>query len=114
MSSSLGSLVFASFCEERKIKLCFCVASSRALIDRCLPTNSGTTICGKTMMSRSGSKGTLAGPDGCSLSSFLSFRNNIQGPLLCALRGLGVYHNRRFMSFDDILGDDHLFDVRLR
>src|ERR671922_1718628 len=113
MSSSFGSLVLASFCEDKNMRLCFWVASSSALIDRCRPTKSGTTIWGKTIMSLSGSKGTRIGPDIASFSSFLSLRNNITVPLLSALCGLGVYDYRRFMSFYDILGYHHFFDVRL-
>ena len=37
---------------------CLFIASSSALMDFCRPTKSGTTMCGKTMMSRSGSSGT--------------------------------------------------------
>ena len=37
------------------------IASSSALIDFSRPTKSGTTMCGKTMMSRSGRSGTLRG-----------------------------------------------------
>src|SRR4030095_6847105 len=113
MSSSLVSFVLASFCEDKNIRLCFWVASSSALMDRCRPTKSGTTIWGKTIMSLNGSRGTRVAPDSGSLSSFLSFRNSITVPLLSALCGLGVYDDRRFMSFHDILGYHHFFDVRL-
>src|SRR6185503_19861694 len=113
MSSSVGAFVLASFCEDKKIKLCFCVASSNALIDRCRPTNSGTTICGNTIVSRRGSNGTLTGPEPCSLSSFFSLRNNITITLLSALCSLCVYDDRRLMLFHDILRNHHFLDIRL-
>src|SRR2546425_7561684 len=112
MSSSVGSLVLASFCDDKNIGPCFWVASSKALIERCRPTKSGTTICGKTTISLSGSKGTRTGPPTCSLSSFLSLRNNIDSPL-SALCGLGVYDNRSFVPVDHVVGNNDLLDVRL-
>ncbi len=64
MSSSPGSLVLAFFWAHSRMALSPFMASSRAAIDFCRPTKSGTTMCGKTMMSRSGSSGRLrcAGP----------------------------------------------------
>jgi hypothetical protein len=40
------------------MNFCLFIASSSALIDFWRPTKSGTTMCGKTMMSRSGKRGT--------------------------------------------------------
>ena len=57
MSSGVGSLVFAFFCAARKISLSRAIAASSALIDRSRPTKSWLTMCGKTMMSRSGRSG---------------------------------------------------------
>ena len=59
MSSAIGSFVFAFFWAQRRMALSWAIASSRAAIDFCRPTNSGTTMCGKTMMSRRGSSGRL-------------------------------------------------------
>ena len=59
MSSATGSLVFAFFWAASRMSLSFFIASSRAAIDFSRPTKSGTTMCGKTMMSRSGSSGTV-------------------------------------------------------
>src|SRR5262249_19479236 len=63
-------------------------------------------------MSLSGSKGTRAGTPACSLSSFLSLRNNI-GSSLSTLCGLAVHNNRRLVLVDKVIGDDNLLDVRL-
>ena len=77
MSSGAGSLVFAFFCAARRMSLSWDIASSSAAIDFSRPTKSGTTMCGKTMMSRSGSRGTVRIPD-LLLGSFLSsLRKNI-------------------------------------
>src|SRR5437660_550644 len=77
MSSGAGSLVFAFFCAARRMSLSWDIASSSAAIDFSRPTKSGTTMCGKTMMSRSGSRGTVRTPD-LLLGSFLSsLRKNI-------------------------------------
>jgi hypothetical protein len=61
MSSGAGSFVFAFFCAQRRMALSWAIASSRAAIDFCRPTKSGTTMCGKTMMSRRGSSGRVRG-----------------------------------------------------
>ncbi len=64
MSSGMGSLVLALRWADRKISLYppFPIASSSAPMDFSRPTNSGTTMCGKTTMSRNGSSGTRRGP----------------------------------------------------
>ena len=76
ISSGIGSFVFALRCAERKISFPpaapFPIASSSALIDFSRPTNSGTTMCGNTTMSRSGSSGTRRGP------LFSSWRSDIR------------------------------------
>ena len=73
-----GSFVFASFCAASRMNFCLFIASSSALIDFWRPTKSGTTMCGKTMMSRSGSSGTRSpAPAGSSVCSFLSFRKSM-------------------------------------
>src|SRR6266404_3493851 len=121
MSSSPGSLVLASRCAAKRMNFCLFMASSRALIDFCRPTNSGTTICGKTMMSRSGSNGTRNTAPPVSRLSFLSFsfRNNINPPLARAagsrrFRRFLIEHDRLISLGDHFLGDQDLFDVRLR
>ena len=59
MSSAEGSFVFAFFCAPRRMSLSLAIASSSAAMDFSRPTNSGTTMCGNTMMSRSGRSGRL-------------------------------------------------------
>src|SRR3989338_614440 len=114
MSFSVGSLVFASFWDERKIGPCFWVASSNALMDRCRPTKSGTTMWGNTMISRRRSRGTVARPPASlSLSSFLSLRNNITVPL-CALGRLAVNDNRRLVAGHHLFRDDNFLNIGLR
>src|SRR5213592_2570612 len=87
MSSSAGSLVLASFCAARRMYFCLFIASSRARIDFCRPTKSGTTMCGKTMMSRSGRSGTRSPPacGGASRASRFSFRKSIRPPFRYAV-----------------------------
>jgi hypothetical protein len=58
-SSKAGSLVLAFFCAARTTILSLPMASSRAAMDFSRPTNSGTTMWGKTMMSRSGRSGRV-------------------------------------------------------
>ncbi len=86
MSSGEGSLVFAFFCAARRMSFSCAIASSSAAMDFSRPTKSGTTMCGKTMMSRSGRSGTVrtAGrrPGG---SDFSLLRKN----MVLASRGLG-------------------------
>src|SRR4051812_31132150 len=77
MSSGAGSLVFAFFCAARRMSLSCAIASSSAAMDFSRPTNSGTTMCGKTMMSRSGSRGTVRTPPLALGSFFSSLRKNI-------------------------------------
>src|SRR5213596_772427 len=87
MSSSAGSLVLASFCAARRMNFCLFIASSRARIDFCRPTKSGTTMCGKTMMSRSGRSGTRSPPacGGATRESRFSFRKSIRPPFRYAV-----------------------------
>src|SRR3989304_2718020 len=114
MSFSVGSLVFASFCDDKKIGPCFWVASSRALIERCRPTNSGTTICGKTMISRRGRRRPVSKPlASLSLSCFFSLRNNIPPPSLCTLCRLAINDNRGLVTGRHLFGDDHFLNSRL-
>src|SRR5919198_1394357 len=117
MSSSAGSFVFASFCAASRMNFCLFIASSRARMDFWRPTNSGTTMCGKTMMSRSGRSGTLSPPPcgGCSRGPPLSFRKSIGPPF--PLGGLGrllEQDDRLLPVGDDLLRDEYLLDVRLR
>src|SRR5258706_5330129 len=114
MSVSVGSLVLASFYDERKIGPCFWVASSSALIDRCRTTNRGTTMCGKTTMSLKGSSGTVSEFPSLSLSSFLSLRNNIFIFSLCALRRFAINDDRGLVSGHDLLRYHDFLDIGLR
>src|SRR3954467_11110762 len=78
MSSGAGSLVLAFFCAARRMSLSCAIASSSAAMDFSRPTKSGTTMCGKTMMSRSGSSGTVRVPGLFPFGSFFSsLRKNI-------------------------------------
>ena len=58
MSSGTGSFVLAFFWATSRISFSCPIASSRAAIDFSRPTKSGTTMCGKTMMSRRGRRGS--------------------------------------------------------
>src|SRR6516162_6056389 len=126
MSSSAGSFVLASFWAASSTGRCLLTASSRARIDFWRPTNSGTTMCGKTMMSRSGSRGTRSSPPaGGPWGSRLSFRNSMQsysawlplaldgGPGSGGLGRLLVENDRLLAVGHDLLGDQDLLDVRL-
>src|SRR2546421_5049837 len=117
MSSSVGSLVLASFCAASRMNFCLFIASSSARIDFWRPTNSGTTMCGKTMMSRSGRRGTRSPLPwgGWSFGSRLSFRKSIGPPF--SLGGLGrllEQDDRLLLVGDDLFRDEDLLDVRLR
>ena len=78
MSSATGSLVFAFFCAASRMSLSCDIASSSAAIDFSRPTKRGTTMCGNTMMSRRGSRGTVRTGGLFPAGSFLSsLRKNI-------------------------------------
>ncbi len=62
ISSGLGSCVLAFFWTESRISLSWLIASSSALMDFSRPTKRGTTMCGNTTISRSGSSGTARAP----------------------------------------------------
>src|SRR5437667_394340 len=98
-------------------RACLFIASSRARMDFWRPTKSGTTMCGKTMMSRSGRSGTRSPPPcgGWSFGSRLSFRKSIGPPF--PLSGLGrllEQDDRLLLVGDDLLRDENFLDVRLR
>src|SRR5450631_4533003 len=78
MSSGVGSLVFALFCAARKISLSCAIASSSAAMLFSRPTNSCDTMCGNTMISRSGNAGTVR--RGAALRSLGSFLKNMNLP----------------------------------
>ena len=59
-----GSSSPASFCVASRICLSARITSSSALIDFSRPTKSGTIMCGKTTMSRSGRTGKVLSPEG--------------------------------------------------
>ena len=78
MSSGTGSLVFAFFCAASRMSLSWAIASSSAAMDFSRPTKSGTTMCGKTMMSRRGRRGTVRTAGRLEPGSLLSsLRKNI-------------------------------------
>ena len=58
-----GSSSPASFCVASRICLSARITSSSALIDFSRPTKSGTIMCGKTTMSRSGRTGKTLSPE---------------------------------------------------
>jgi len=57
MASVAGSSSEAFFCVASRMNVSERITSSSALMDFSRPTNSGTIMCGKTTMSRSGSTG---------------------------------------------------------
>jgi hypothetical protein len=57
MSAVVGSSCAAFFCVTSRICLSSFITSSSARTDFSRPTNSGTIMCGKTTMSRSGRTG---------------------------------------------------------
>ena len=57
IASVAGSSSEAFFCVASRMNVSERITSSSALIDFSRPTNSGTIMCGKTTMSRSGSTG---------------------------------------------------------
>src|SRR5512139_707812 len=105
ISSSSGSFVEGSICEERKISRSNERAASRAAMDLSRPTKRGTTMCGKTTMSRRGRRGRIF------------FRSSIgRGPARRSgeLRLLPLHDLRGDLPLDHVLGDDALPDVALR
>ena len=61
MSSGVGFSTSSAFCVAKKIMRLPANAASIALIDMSRPTNSGSTIYGKTTMSRTGKQRKLVG-----------------------------------------------------
>jgi hypothetical protein len=57
MESAAGSSSEAFFCVASKMKVSERITSSRARMDFSRPTKSGTIMCGKTTISRSGNTG---------------------------------------------------------
>src|SRR5215813_2508154 len=115
MSSSAGSFVLASFCAASSTGRCLLTASSSARIDFWRPTKSGTTMCGKTMMSRRGRRGTRSPPPGgWPCGSRLSLRKSMRFPPF--LRGLGsllIQDDRLFFVDDDLFRNQDFLDVGL-
>src|SRR5882672_10857708 len=108
------------------MNFCLFIASSSALIDFWRPTKSGTTMCGKTMMSRSGKSGMRSPPPlGPSFFSF-SLRKSMVTRFLVRKAASGTARaSRRLLGFlvdderllalaDDLFGDHHFLDRRLR
>src|SRR5688572_15619616 len=127
MSRSFGSSCAASrWAHSRSSRLPF-IAFSSASIDFCRPTNSGTTMCGNTTMSRSGSSGsallTLSGPPLWVTRDRLASSSSRKIPMiLSSLAGarsgglrLLLEHEQRLASlFDHLLADHALLDVIAR
>src|SRR6185369_14660805 len=128
MSSGVGSLVLALRCAAKKISLLWAMASSSAAMLRSRPTNSCETMCGNTMMSRSGNAGTIfLAP--CPLPSFLKnmgqlcgryrlwafSRHSIGGPSPASTDPgfLMINDERRVALVDGVFVDDDFFDARL-
>src|SRR5262245_13633546 len=129
MSRSFGSSWAASrWAHSRSSRLPF-IASSSASIDFCRPTNSGTTMCGKTTMSRSGSSGRALRLSGSPLwvtRDRLASSSSRKIPMvLSSLAGVAearsggfrllLEHEQRLASlFDHLLADHALLDVIAR
>src|SRR5882757_1030481 len=138
MSSGVGSLVLALRCAAKKISLLCAIASSSAAMLRSRPTNSCDTMCGNTMMSRSGNAGTTFFVP-VPLPSFLKnmgqltprpavFADGAPAPPAQPAVAIGgapnpsssdpgflvVNDEGRVALVDGVLVDDHLFDARLR
>ena len=114
-----GSFVLASFWAASRMNFCLFIASSSARIDFWRPTKSGTTMCGKTMMSRSGSSGTRnplrrRPSRGCpSCRCGRACGSSFRRPRSGGLGGLLVEDERLLAVGDDLLGDQHFLDVGL-
>src|SRR5512139_2317605 len=109
ISSSSGSFVDGSIWEERKIRRSKERAASRAATDLSRPTNRGTTMPGKTTMSRRGSSGRI----------FLRSAMDPPSPILAELGEFDFlpFHDLWLdapPSKDHVFGDDALADVALR
>src|SRR5436190_1913483 len=84
MSRSFGSSCAASRCAHSKSSRLPFIAVSSASIDFCRPTNSGTTMCGNTTMSRSGSSGSdlrAGGAPVCVTRDFLGSSSSRKIPM---------------------------------
>src|SRR5688572_26458167 len=126
MSRSFGSSCAASrWAQSRSSRLPF-IALSSASIDFCRPTNSGTTMCGNTTMSRSGSSGSalrgLSVPVAVT-RDFLASSSSRKIPMvLSSLAGvrsgglrLLLEHEQRLASlFDHLFADHALLDIIAR
>src|SRR5262245_11995722 len=87
-------------------------------MDFCRPTKSGTTLCGKMMMSRRGRTGTRSSPPpGGPWGSRLSFRKSMPTTswLVASggFRGLLVEDDRLLPVGHDLLGNQDFLDVGL-
>src|SRR5690348_2734610 len=114
MSSGVGSFVLAFFCAARKISLSRPIASSSAAMLFSRPTKSREDMCGKTMMSRSGSAGRVrrTGASGLPLSCL----KNIREPLGASdLFLLVLVHNQWLVpAAYHVLVDHDFLDSALR
>src|SRR5262245_60973150 len=123
MSRSFGSSWAASRCaQSRSSRLPF-IASSSASIDLRRPTNSGTTMCGNTTMSRSGSSRralrVFSGPPLWVMRDRLASSSSRKIPMVLTSLASGVgasgrlslllQHEQRLGSLFDHLLADHAF-----
>src|SRR5262245_61436882 len=125
MSRSFGSSWAASrWAQSRSSRLPF-IASSSASIDFWRPTNSGTTMCGKTTMSRSGRSGSdlrAGGAPVCVTRDFLGSSSSRKIPMVLSsaepgsggLRFLLEHQERLAPLLDHLLADHALLDVIAR
>src|SRR5690606_35251325 len=87
------------------------LAASSAAIDLARPTKSGTTMCGNTTMSRSGSSGSTR----CSPRWRRASSSSRKIPTALRRLRLALEHEDRLRSLlDDLLAHDHLLDVVAR
>src|SRR5258706_5543111 len=126
MSRSFGSSWAASRCAQSRSSRPPFIADSSASIDFCRPTNSGTTMCGKTTMSRSGSSGSDLRAGGAPVwvtRDFLASSSSRKIPMVLSswvrresgrLRLLLEHEQRLAPPFDHLLADHALLDVIAR
>src|SRR5690606_27865983 len=113
-SSGVGSFVFAFFWAAREISLSRPIASSSAAMLFSRPTNRRDDMCGKTMMSRSGSAGSVrrAGTSGLPLSCLKNMRDLLRPGDFFLL--VFVDDQRLVTASDHVLVDHDFLDSALR
>src|SRR4029453_9290580 len=114
MSPSSESSLVAMRCAASSSSRPPATASSRALMDFGRPTNNGTTMVGKTTMSRSGSSGTIRASRAGGSFGVVPPSSLLKKDISRLLGGLGfplVDQQRRGALLDRLLAHDALFDV---